>query len=1097
MAHVISISAGELSEELHETLTVIEAHEHVEHIIKEEPEHDYIVTVDPCENNSDYFMIEEVEEQYSAIVHPSIGDSKEEFLNRLKESSQCYLCADQSFQWSSRLHQHFVKTHIDHSTVLANKLILVCKLGCKKDSHYHCPHAECLFSCKHTHRLQMHFTLNHITDSDQVDAALKQVNHAAISLKIKEEPSEFEDASFVCDLDNKILSSIFGEEDEMPEVRPAKISETLEGVQDMYKNEMDEEGRSKFMELLQQPSEKLSVAHSSEELIQRLEPPYCYLCEDIDLKPKSRLYRHFKSVHLGHHIKLANFFVASCKLTCSQSPEEGNNANLSHYHCPYPGCEATVKAKHRMLTHFKKHLDYFHMGFKNNYLSPANKANPYSRLKKSLILKDLDFPPPKKRFEFHGVPFIAHASISSQGPAELFDRLCLPFCYLCHDRKVFYAMPRLERHFRMAHLNRAVDCGSCYLIQCGLDCLPGGSNSRHYHCPFCHYRDPRRCAYWIHLESHRREGYVAALVNKMKAEGTFKSEGGDTAGPSVNFILPEPEDAASNVQRENPPAVPWHERYRGLPVRKVPGINNGEEAVLAAARLPHCYLCNSDKDYISERRLLAHISRCHVKPAFWMDNIMVLLCKLFCGDQHQDAGHYHCLFCDFVARQKKRVNVHVARHFKMLHKRKDTAEYHLPEVMDDHRVPDAWIPEDNRDEIRHWEDSFNDYAVNTYSKSGRTNNNVLTERKKCLIYNHTRLKMDIEDKSLKYWVRFRGVKVISCEQLGLFNVLVLPLTSYVNDEENRAINVAPEAPLKNFELVLKSDDHEAEFYKYYRLIPTREEVFKILYQLHIMNGYHPPPKAMFAEIRRKYLYLPRQLVDKFVSMCPTCGVQYPDKSDNNTPDVTVRTADTVNLAALQVTVVDMSEHPDGRYQYVVECFDRCSRLTWLIPAARAVATDLAEAVIRSVLSVIGLPCFMVTNCGPDFLDKMLQEIDRRWHGSCENFIERSREASEVLPVLSSDDLMEALQELVSLQPSSWASALPHLQFRLNHTRGFQSQEQSPFELVMGRQRSRPNWQRFLNNNNNNSGGGAGGARRGAAAHVEEDDLTMDEDSQDS
>lgn len=85
-------------------------------------------------------------------------------------------------------------------------------------------------------------------------------------------------------------------------------------------------------------------------------------------------------------------------------------------------------------------------------------------------------------------------------------------------------------------------------------------------------------------------------------------------------------------------------------------------------------------------------------------------------------------------------------------------------------------------------------------------------------------------------------------------------------------------------------------------------------------------------------------------------------------------------AVVQVTVVDMSEHPDGEYRYVVECFDRCSRLTWLIPAQRTVPADLAESITRYVLSVIGLPGLLLTNCGEEFLEKMLQEIDRRWHG---------------------------------------------------------------------------------------------------------------------
>lgn len=205
---------------------------------------------------------------------------------------------------------------------------------------------------------------------------------------------EFEDASLVCDLDNKILTSILGEEDdEMSEVHPAQMSETLKGVQEMYEKDLDAEGRTKLMELLQQPSEKDSVAHCKDELIQRLAPPFCYLCEDLEIQPKSRLYRHFRSVHLGHHVKVASFFIASCKLSCSSIAPE----NLVHYHCPYPKCEITVKAKNRVITHFKKHLDYLHLSYKSNDALASMKEVPNQKIKKSLVLKEnLDFPAPKK-----------------------------------------------------------------------------------------------------------------------------------------------------------------------------------------------------------------------------------------------------------------------------------------------------------------------------------------------------------------------------------------------------------------------------------------------------------------------------------------------------------------------------------------------------------------------------------------------------------------------------------------------------------------------------------------------------------------------------
>lgn len=145
-----------------------------------------------------------------------------------------------------------------------------------------------------------------------------------------------EDATVGKVSDDKILTEIYGDEDEMAEVRPAKMSETLEGVSEMYDENLDEEGKAHFLSLLRRPSEKLSIGHSQRELINRLRFPFCYLCPDLQLQHKSRLVRHFQMLHLGHHIKIANFFVALCKLDCSRF-------TLSHYHCPYPNCMATVK----------------------------------------------------------------------------------------------------------------------------------------------------------------------------------------------------------------------------------------------------------------------------------------------------------------------------------------------------------------------------------------------------------------------------------------------------------------------------------------------------------------------------------------------------------------------------------------------------------------------------------------------------------------------------------------------------------------------------------------------------------------------------------
>lgn len=155
------VQVGELSDVLQETLSAINAHENIEHIIKDEPETDFIVTVDPCEDANEYFLIEEYEEPSQPIEHPSVATNKDNFIEKLLSSNQCFLCMGQTFSHPNRLTAHFEKIHLLHNVVIGDKLVVLCRLGCKKEAHFHCPQPECLFSCKHKHRLRLHYNLNH------------------------------------------------------------------------------------------------------------------------------------------------------------------------------------------------------------------------------------------------------------------------------------------------------------------------------------------------------------------------------------------------------------------------------------------------------------------------------------------------------------------------------------------------------------------------------------------------------------------------------------------------------------------------------------------------------------------------------------------------------------------------------------------------------------------------------------------------------------------------------------------------------------------------------------------------------------------------
>ena len=149
------IQIEHLPDDLMETISMIVSHEEN---IKKEPETDFLLTIDNYNNSNECFVIEEYEEAPEAIVHPSIGDSRAFFLEKLKNAGHCFLCTDQEF--STTLEAHFTNCHLRHNVNIAGKFIVACHLGCKKGPHFHCSYPDCLFSCKHKHNLKIHF-LNH------------------------------------------------------------------------------------------------------------------------------------------------------------------------------------------------------------------------------------------------------------------------------------------------------------------------------------------------------------------------------------------------------------------------------------------------------------------------------------------------------------------------------------------------------------------------------------------------------------------------------------------------------------------------------------------------------------------------------------------------------------------------------------------------------------------------------------------------------------------------------------------------------------------------------------------------------------------------
>jgi len=47
-------------------------------------------------------------------------------------------------------------------------------------------------------------------------------------------------------------------------------------------------------------------------------------------------------------------------------------------------------------------------------------------------------------------------------------------------------------------------------------------------------------------------------------------------------------------------------------------------------------------------------------------------------------------------------------------------------------------------------------------------------------------------------------------------------------------------------------------------------------------------------------------------------------------------------------LVDVCDNPDGLFQYVIECRDRCSGFSWIFPSVSAVPAQVVDIILRGM-----------------------------------------------------------------------------------------------------------------------------------------------------
>lgn len=129
------------------------------------------------------------------------------------------------------------------------------------------------------------------------------------------------------------------------------------------------------------------------------------------------------------------------------------------------------------------------------------------------------------------------------------------------------------------------------------------------------------------------------------------------------------------------------------------------------------------------------------------------------------------------------------------------------------------------------------------------------------------------------------------------------------------------------------------------------QIYDVIKKIHTNECKHSGYRKTQEMVNRQYYGISRLMVQKYISLCPTCQTSQPQLTRPNLRPIVENNF----LDRFQIDLIDMRHRPDGEYYYIGHTMDHFSKFHVLFALKSKCADEIATLVRERVLAYLGPP----------------------------------------------------------------------------------------------------------------------------------------------
>ncbi|KAL5471109.1 hypothetical protein EMCRGX_G029188 [Ephydatia muelleri] len=193
--------------------------------------------------------------------------------------------------------------------------------------------------------------------------------------------------------------------------------------------------------------------------------------------------------------------------------------------------------------------------------------------------------------------------------------------------------------------------------------------------------------------------------------------------------------------------------------------------------------------------------------------------------------------------------------------------------------------------------------------------------------------------------------------------------------------------LQNLE---SSNANDRTIMKGYRRVAIVEELYHILKQIHDKDCLHAGSRKTYAKVQSLYSYIPRVVVEKYVSLCSTCSLRKPQHTKAPLRPII---ADGL-FSRIQIDLIDMRHMPHNGCNWILHIVDHWSKFNFAFPLVKKKANHVVKVLHNYVFPVFGLPAIIHSDNGKEFVNKLVGDVVSTWPEEADEEKEEEDEEKE-------------------------------------------------------------------------------------------------------